>query len=242
VQDLTVPVAPRRRSGSDTAFRSALTSAQAELAEIDRYTSEADPDDANSNDELRRARVDLCFEIASILFAAGAEHADWRWWARQAATSLLEYGDAQSAASWAVLTGDDGLVGKLPGAPEPGHRPKSVVWWLAKALLSGQADNNRPEASGVEPQDSVDAAWTKLARAIPVGDHPATNDALRTITDFWMGEDEDWQAFHPRSYPEFEPELNAAATLALRSGWAPVNWQQDALLFLEPGLAAGTRS
>lgn len=242
-QDLDVPIASRRRSGTDTAFRSALSGVQAELTEIHRYATEPgghiEGDDNSGSDELRRARVDLCLELASLLFAAGAPHPQWRWWATQAAGALLGYGDPQSCAVWAVVAHDDGLVRRLPEAPEPGSRPERVVWWLACASLPGRAGAGWAGAPGEEPKDSVDAAWVALLRSIPAADHATTGSALRTITDFWLDEDEDWEAFHPHYYPDFEPELNAAVALARRSGWEPAGWPSDALRFLEPGLANG---
>jgi hypothetical protein len=227
-QAAEIPEALRRRAGSDSAFRSALTRVQESMQEIHRYALEVSGGNA---DELRRARVDLTLELSSILFAAGAPHPRWRWWARQAADALLEYDEPSSAAVWAVLAHDDELVGRLPEAPEPGHDPGHVVWWVAGRR------QGRPTDPAGEPKDHVNTAWTMLARSIPAREHPATGRALRTIADFWMNEDEDWESFHPGYYPEFEPELNAAATLARRLGWEPVDWPPDTLRFLEPALA-----
>lgn len=241
------PDAPRRRSGTDAAFGSALSHVQAELAEIHRYAKEvsgdAGCDDDAGDPEVRRARIDLCLELASILFAAGAPHPQWRWWASQAAGALLEAGDVQAAAIWAVIAHDDRLVRRLPEAPESGVRPGRIVWRLASRIRPCQDDRVGEEGAPSEGlADSVDAAWAALARSIPAADHETTGTALRTITDFWLDEDEDWQQFHPGAHPDFEPELNAIASLAHRSGWEPSRLPPDALRFLEPGLAPGTPS
>jgi hypothetical protein len=247
-RELDIPSAPRRRSGTDAAFRSALSGIKAELAEIYRHATEINryveaPDDGG-DEEVTRARTDLCLELASLLFAAGAPHPQWRWWASQGAGALLDVGNAQSAAVWALVAHDDDLVGRLPKAPGPGSQPERIVWWLASAPPSG--DSHGAHESGSQSDgpddDDVDAAWVTLLRSIPAADHRATGSALRVITDFWLDEDEDWEQFHPHFYPDFEPELNAVAALARRSGWEPSEWPPDALRFLEPGLAPGTPS
>jgi hypothetical protein len=244
-QRLDVSGATRRRSGTDAAFATALSDIRAELAEIRRFlTDEAgrEEDTSEGDDAVRRARTDLSLELASLLFSAGAPHAEWRWWASQAAEAFLADGDAESAAVWALVAHDDGVVRRLPRAPAPGTRPGRVVWWLASAPVSESSGGIRSGGSPSLPRDDVDAAWVVLTRSIPEADHRSTGRALRTITDFWMAEDEDWENFHPHYYPDFEPELNAVAVLARRSGWKPTGWPPVALRFLEPGLAAGAPS
>jgi hypothetical protein len=237
--ELDMPTTPRRRSGTDTAFRSALSEVQAELVEIHRYLTNTGRRHAGEVDEeISRARIDLSLELASLLFSAGAPHPQWRWWAAQAAGALLETGAAQSASVWATIAHDDALVDRLPEAPEPGARPARVVWWLATRGGRARGDGDRAVASDGR-DDSIDAAWAVLAGSIPAANHAATDRALRTITDFWLDEDEDWEQFHPHFYPDFEPELNAVAALACKSGWEPTDWPPDALRFLEPGLAPG---
>jgi hypothetical protein len=52
-------------------------------------------------------------------------------------------------------------------------------------------------------------------------------------------DNEDWEVFHPRSAPDFEPEVCAAAAVARRSGYRPTALSGDVQRFLEPGLAEG---
>jgi hypothetical protein len=231
-QLVELPPPPRRRTGEERAFQSALTSIQGDLAVIHRHATEGDEVEGDLG--MYPAHVELSLEMASLLFAAGAPHGQWRWWAARAASALLTAGDPRTAACWAAIAHDEPLMGRLPLAPAPGPRPSAVVWWLATV--------HREADLPVEPSDEVDAAWLRLARSIPAADHATTGTALRTITEFWLAEDEDWDAFHPRSYPDFEPELNAAAALAAQSGWEPAGWPPDAREFLEPGLADGSPS
>lgn len=230
---LVIPNTPRRRSGSDSAFTTAASYTHRSMEEIHRHAIEVD---GSNTEELRQARVELTLEIASILFSAGAPHPEWRWWARQAAQALREYDELPSAAIWGVLAHDDELVTGLPQCPEPQGDPSLIVWWLA--VNKG----GPPAARSRVPRDHVDRAWVDLSQSIPAKDHATTGQALRTVADFWMGEDEDWKSFHPGYYPDFEPDVNAVAVLAQKVGWRPVDWPPDALRFLEPGLANGEAS
>ena len=234
--ELDLPAWPRRRSGTDTSFRSAVSQVQAELAEIDRKVEQAA--DPGREDGPRRARVDLCLELASILYSAGAPHRQWRWWAGRAARALMEYGEIARSAVWAVLAGDDDLLDQLPSPPDPGRSPERVVWSVARRTRPGHtADGDVRAAAGTPPDDPLDAAWTALTHSVPAAEHPVTDRALRTIADFWLEEDDDWEVFHPGFHPDFDPELNAAVALARRSGWQPQSWPDDALRFVDAGLA-----
>ena len=99
------------------------------------------------------------------------------------------------------------------------------------------ADGDVRAAAGTPPDDPLDAAWTALTHSFPAAEHPVTDRALRTIADFWLEEDDDWEVFHPGFHPDFDPELNAAVALARRSGWQPQSWPDDALRFVDAGLA-----
>jgi hypothetical protein len=236
--ELYIPDAPRRRLGNDATFQLALSEIQTELAVIYRALTRPGTQrqvHGGGDDEVHRARVDYTLELASLLFAAGAPHPQWRWWAAQAANTLLAEGSAQSAAVWAVVAHDNSLLTHLPMAPEPGSHPARVVWWLATA--SAMRAPAQPRL--VDEFDDFNAAWASLVYSIPARDHVVTGRCLREITDFWISEDDDWRNFHPRSYPDFEPELNAAAALARSSGWEPRAWPEDAVCFLEAGIAPG---
>jgi hypothetical protein len=235
-REIDLPDGLGRRTGTMSSFRRALSRVQAELTAINDHTARVTD---LGDDEPRRARVDLSLELASILYSAGAPHRQWRWWAGRAARALLKYGEVARSAVWAVLACDDDLIAQLPPAPNPGRSPDRIVWWVAERARPDRRDNGDDrEATDIPPDDPLDAAWTTLVRSIPAADHAATDRALRTITDFWLEEDEDWEAFHPGYHPDFEPELNAAVALARRSGWQPRCWPDDAMRFVDPGLAS----
>lgn len=240
VQSLRIPDTPRRRRGTDTAFRSALSELQAGVADICRPGNGTGAD--GSGEETRYLRVDLPIELASLLFAAGAPHPEWRSWAARAASGLLDDGEIRSACVWAVLARDESLIARLPAASEPGTRPGDVVWWLATCGPQGPAVRVSEASPHTAPDESVDSAWAALVHSVPAGDRITTGRALRRIADFWLDEDEDWEDFHPHSSPDFEPELNAAVALAARGGWQPTDWPPDAVRFLEAGLAPGPSS
>jgi hypothetical protein len=225
---LVLPNAPHRRDAPEAAFELALRSIQRAIADIDRRRDDID------EDEAQYARIDLCLEAASMLFAAGSSPSEWRWWAAHAAGTLLERGDMEAAATWAVVAHAQRIRARLPRPPDSLDRPARVVWWLASGPSVPDADIAPPSAG-----NDLTAEWTTLLRSVPAADHEATGKALRRITDFWLDEDEDWDEFHPWSYPDFEPEVNAAAALARERGWEPTDWPDDAILFLEAGLAPG---
>lgn len=237
VESLQIPDTPRRRRGTDAAFRSALSELQAGVAAICRPGNGTGAD--GSDEETRYLRIDLPIELASLLFAAGAPHPQWRSWASRAAGGLLEAAEARSACVWAVLAHDESLIRRMPKAAEPGTRPGDVVWWLATCWPRLPADVASEAPRHAAPDGSVESAWAALVHSVPAADHATTGRALRRIADFWLDEDEDWDEFHPHSYPDFEPEPNAAAALAARSGWQPEDWPADAVRFLEAGLAPG---
>jgi len=172
---------------------------------------------------------DLTLELASLLYSSGAPHEVWRRWSGTYAlgTSLLRR--AQEAAKFAALGGEWALLSTLPPERAASKRVSERVVW---ALLIQES----LDPTSVRAADAEDDAWLSLATSIPGGDHSATDKALKTIAQHWMAEG-DWQTFHPRSAPDFEPSVCAAAALARRGGYRPENLSVDELQFLEPGLA-----
>lgn len=183
---------------------------------------------------IEEALFDLAAGIASLLFASGASHSEWRWWAAEAARRLLDSGQPDAAAGWAAVAHDRSTLALLPRAPRPDSPlPRPTVWWLAAP------EPSRAVQPAKVPADEVDAAWTTLAQSVPEKAHEATGSSLLTIVEFWAVEVPDWQDFHPHDYPDFQIDVNAVAALAHASGWRPVRWPSDALRFVEAGLAPG---
>jgi hypothetical protein len=218
-ETLTVPVERPRRDGSATAIAGNIEAARRDL----RYVLSQAGDVAHIQP--------LCLELASCLYDAGAPHRAWRFWSGLAGLGLVLSDRPADACAYLVLAEQWDSVGALTSGPAPagGPLPRRAVWALAAGTPLDP-----------DPVDDVDRPWTELADAVPIGDHKQASRALRDLADFWIGEDEDWNTFAPRSYPSFEPEVCAAAAIARRHGITPAEVPDDVMLFLEPGLGIGT--
>jgi len=220
---VVLPDGPRRRSGPDSAFASSLAAVRDDVEATARMLR-----DGGLSREPAGAGADLAAETTSLLYAAGAPHPVWRHWAGLTSLGRILGGDRMDGCLHAVLGAEWGYAERL-GTGDPPRAPLSmrVVWRLA---AGGPGD------PGADPSDEVDEAWLTLLSSVPAADHGRTEAALRSLAEFWMEEDEDWRRFHPRSYPDFQSDVCAAAQLARRRGYAPRDLDEDALEYLEPGL------
>jgi hypothetical protein len=176
--------------------------------------------------------ADLALEVASYLYSAGAAHPEWRHWAGLAAFGYLRQGEYVKACPYLVLAGEWSCLEAL-WAVTPGRRSPAAeaVWRLAVG---------EPDALSWPDGDPNDEGWSELLAAIPAGDQERIDAGLDAVATFWLDEYEgDWEVFHPRSAPDFEPEVCAAAAIARRSGYRPTRLSGDVRRFLEPGLAEG---
>lgn len=174
----------------------------------------------------------LARETASWLYAAGAPTPVWRRWAGLTGFGHLSQGDPLGACPYLVLGGEWACLAAVRAMP-PGRGSPSAraVWFLA----TGQGTPDE-----LPDDDSVDLAWRTLLTAVPAGDQAAIDGALTEIAEFWIAESEgDWEFFHPRSAPDFDPEPCAAAALARRHGWSPDSLAPEVHRYLEAGLAEG---
>src|SRR5206468_3997897 len=134
----------------------------------------------------------------------------------------------------------------LPDGPRRREGPDTA---FGASLGSVRADLATTRELPHEGDPALDALETGADLALETASllfaagaaHPAWRRwaALSELARFWMLEDEEWDRFHPRSYPDFEPEVCAAARLARRRGYVPAHLDPEAARFLEPGLADG---
>jgi hypothetical protein len=224
-----VPAGPIRRVGAGGCAASNIEIVKQDLFVV----TESLGSDVTAEGKALRRGWDLSLELASCLYDAGAPHTVWRRWSALAAFGMVLSGEYVTSYPYLILAGEWSCIDAM--ADRPVSRPGSVglraIWMLA----TGQRD--RGEAFG--PVDDSDSPWLTLCDSIPEDDFSRTEEALRSLADFWILEDEEWDTFHPRSFPSFEPEVCAAAALAKRRGYAPRNLPDDALRFLDPGLADG---
>ena len=231
---IVLPAGPRRRVATGGAYQSVLDDAQRDLSLRQRYVAADGP---NISPAERRDDAERAMELASLLYSAGAPHSSWRRWAALTSVGLLLAGECPAdAAVWAVLSRDRGLIHRLPPAVSVSKpHPAEIIHRLATRDRAGGADDGPHQ----EPTDQFDRHWFELGRSIPVGDHRRIEAALRAISDHWIQELEDGDQFHAHSYPDFDPESNAAATLAAAAGWSPQHLDDAERAFLEPGLVPG---
>lgn len=216
---MTPPSGPERRIG-------ALTHGSAAMASVGRELT------ALQGSEKVGSGSDLALEVASYLYSAGAPHPDWRHWTGLAAFGHLFQGEYVRACPYLVLAGEWQCLAALRAVP-PGRRSASAeaLWRLAVGELS---ELRWPD------DDTENDGWCELLVALPAGDQQRIGAALDAMATFWLDEYEgDWEVFHPRSAPDFEPEPCAAAAIARRSGYSPAGLRGEVRRFLEPGLATG---
>lgn len=176
--------------------------------------------------------TDLARETASYLYAAGAPTPVWRRWAGLTGFGHLGQSDPLGACPYLVLGGEWECIAALRAAALGRGSPSARALWF---LATGQGTPDE-----LPDDDSVDLAWRELLTAVPAGDRAAIDAALIAIAEFWIAESEgDWEFFHPRSAPDFDPEPCAAAMLARRNGWSPDSLPEEVCRYLEAGLAEG---
>ncbi|MER5846897.1 hypothetical protein ABT126_07465 [Streptomyces sp. NPDC002012] len=213
----------RRRTGTGSAFESSIKAIQEAAKWLEselRSETSADP---------TFYAYEFSLEITSHLYAAGASHEEWRSWSSLAAIGSAIRGEKSDACTYAILSGDHSILRSLGTYHNAQDIHGSALWKLA-------VDRNL-ELEEDGQLDALDSAWVKLAKSITGGDHIRTEESLQLLAEYWIEEDEDWDVFHPRSYPCFDPYICAGAALARRNGYRPHNLSQDVQKFLDPGLA-----
>ncbi|WP_433348871.1 hypothetical protein [Micromonospora sp. CA-111912] len=223
---VAAPPGPTRRLGVVDHMPSAL-----DLVRRDLHAAAAELSFGKEAGKLSFA-TDLARETASYLYAAGAEHRCWRRWAALTAFGHAINDQILAACPYAILGGEWCLLESMsPLTPESGPPSAIALWRLA---INATATDDLPDS------DIVDQSWRTLLTAIPSGERTAIDQALGNIAEFWIAESEgDWEFYHPRSAPDFDPEPCAAAALARRYGWSPVSMAREVIRYLEPGLANG---
>jgi hypothetical protein len=172
----------------------------------------------------------LALETTSLLYAVGAEHTLWRHWSSITAFGLFLQKQFLQSAQYAVIGGEWDLLKILPLIPIKGQQISDQVLWQ---LVNENFVSNLPESTSNEE----DNAWLQIAQSIPHKNYSQTEAALKEIANFWIGENDDWMNFHPRSYPDFETPACAVAALARHYGYVPTSLTPEQLSFLEAGLA-----
>lgn len=224
---LEIPSGPVRRAGVEAYTTKVIDYITKDMQGIQRLLNENQIQESKAATQL----TELALETTSFLYAAGAEHAIWRHWAGLTACGMVLTGDLYSAAQYAVLGGEWALIPRLRSIVTRSKQVADQVLWR---LLTGASASDLPEAA----DDDYDDAWLRLASSIPAHDHDSTEDALKTIAEFWIEETEgDWLTFHVRSFPDFDTPSCVAAALARRAGFIPTAFSSEQYQFLEAGLA-----
>ncbi|MEH2064480.1 MAG: hypothetical protein V7K50_19830 [Nostoc sp.] len=181
--------------------------------------------------EASESVTNRVLQITSFLYSVGAEHTVWRHWSSLTAFGLFLNGDIHNAAQYAVLGSEWDFVKILPNQPVMSQQvSEQIIWYLIAGYPAPEVSANIDD----EEEDS----WLKLSQSIPTRNHRETEEALKVIADYWIGESEgDWINFHPNYYPEFEPSVCAAAALARHYGFEPTSLTPEQYSFLEAGLA-----
>ncbi|HYP21218.1 MAG TPA: hypothetical protein VEY08_14195, partial [Chloroflexia bacterium] len=242
-----------RRAGALEWADDVIKRARQNLSDVDDLYSEG----SSSARDAAGQVTEITLELGSFLYAAGTDHPVWRRWIGLAALgiyltvatparsladlqTLYPLRDVHEAAQYAALGGEWRLLGALPLA-RPSTLQDRVLGELARleSEPSGRQESNSKARSGLgNTHDDEERAWLRLAVNIPTGDHQATEQALKELADFWMGEGEDdWMRFHRGSYPDFEAPACAVAAIARHHGFAPSSMTPEQRAFLEPGLA-----
>ena len=148
-----------------------------------------------------------------MLYAAGADHREWRRWAALAAFGLL-------------------LIGGVDELAEASQHARLAGEWALAAELPDPAPHD----------DEVSARiWSTFTSAMRARDAGEVTAALHELADrradlFGSG----WQRFVEWAYPVFDPLSGAAAATARHRGLVLVELlTEDDLLYLDHGLAPG---
>lgn len=175
--------------------------------------------------------VETALETTSFLYAVGATHRVWKRWCSLTAAGMLMLENTHQAVLYAAISGDWKL---LHQSPTYILNSKQVSDQVLCTLLTDAVIPDLPE----ETEDEFDQAWLQLLHSIPSQNHTLTEDSLKTIADFWMGEDDngDWINFHPHSYPDFDSPACAITALARKYGYQPINLTDEQYNYLEAGL------
>jgi hypothetical protein len=224
---IDTPTGPGRRVGAEAGVAWSLELIERDVAFVSRT-----PDAGESpTSEAVQLCSDICLETASELYDGGAPHPVWRRWAALAGFGMVLSGRYLEACPWLVLGGEWAGVAALGSRPpgESGTVPQDALWTLATGRPVGTL--------APEQADELDQPWFALLDSVPARAFRHAESALRSLADFWIGEDEEWEVYHPGSQPSFEPEVCAAAAVARHHGYVPDLLPADTLRFLEPGLA-----
>ena len=182
--------------------------------------------------EALESVTEKVLQFSSFLYSVGAEHKVWRHWSSLTGFGLFLCGNIHSAAQYAALGGEWEFLRVLPNSPPVSQQvSEQVIWHLLTSYAA-------PEISVPNDDDDEERAWLKLSQSIPNRNHRDTEEALKVIADFWLGECEGgYTNFDPNYYPDFEPAACAAAALARHNGFSPTSLTSEQHSFLEPGLA-----
>lgn len=219
---LPFPDGPPRRVGSADRIAENIQLARGDLHYV-----------LNDAADLDRV-ADLCLELGSCLYDAGAPHPLWRHWTGLAGLGLVLQNQPALACAYLVLAEQWDTVATLVADPAPPSGPlaRRSLW-----VLAGGSGRERLRDGRVGEWEE---AWPDLVDATSAGDRVRVGRDLTELAEFWIGESDDWNAFAPRTYPSFHPDVCAAAAITRRAGIAPTDLSGDVALFLEPGLALGT--
>ncbi len=219
---LPMPDCPPRRAGSADRITENIQVARGDLQFILKDAS-----------DLERV-AELCLELGSCLYDAGAPHPLWRYWTGLAGLGLVLQDQPAQACAYLVLAEQWDSVAAVVAGPPPQSGPlaRRSLW-----VLAGGSGRERLREGRIGEWEEP---WPDLVEATSAGDRDRVSHDLTELAEFWIGESDNWNAFAPRTYPSFHPDVCAAAAITRRSGVAPTDLAGDVALFLEPGLALGT--
>ncbi|MBW4659721.1 MAG: hypothetical protein KME15_13675 [Drouetiella hepatica Uher 2000/2452] len=224
-ESLSIPHAPVRRRGAENG--AGISSASGAIEGVFELLTDGVIDRKEALTELAEAAI----EIASSLYASGAEHQVWRRWSAIAAFGLFLTDQIYQSILYTILAEEWEFLRIIPLTGDVSKQISAQVIWL---LVGGHLMSELPKTG----RHSERKAWLKLAQSIPAGQHDVTEAALKDIADFWMAELEDsWMNYEPGDYPDFNPEACAVVALARHNGFVPTSFTSEQYRFLEAGLA-----
>jgi hypothetical protein len=225
---VAAPLGPERREGAAKAAAEEHSGIVRDGREVLQSFAEGSRTAARAVSDL----VDPLTHLASVLYAAGAQHIEWRHWSGLSAYARLLGSSLLEGARYAALGSEWECVGWLGGLAAPPLYTASdfALWSLVKGTaLAGPATWSDPEA----------AAWSLLAHSFLAGDADGVERGLQGVAQFWMHEAEDWKLHETGMYPLFETPVCAAAALVRHAGFPVAGLSAEERSFLEPGLAPG---